>query len=259
MSWHYLQGQEEVSSEAICWDGERFAPSNGRSTLGGYCLPVNETESCLDSQSGTTFKPLTENHGEAAWMSSQEDSHVKTSAQPERAQESTAKGQECGDTWLASFAKLDRDSCLWKTPHCLPVEGLDGFSETWPRWGMMRDGECWELVTPVRRTSVNEFGFWPTPCLPGNGGTNGKAKLKRMLFTTPTAHNAKETNDPSESTRNTPTLAAQVGGHLNPTWVEWLMGWPIGWTDLKPLETDKFRQWSSSHGKHLAGESEHAE
>ena len=34
-------------------------------------------------------------------------------------------------------------------------------------------------------------------------------------------------------------LADQVGGKLNPTWVEWLMGWPIGWTDLKPLATDK--------------------
>ena len=30
-----------------------------------------------------------------------------------------------------------------------------------------------------------------------------------------------------------------IGGQLNPTWVEWLMGWPLGWTDLKPLETDK--------------------
>jgi hypothetical protein len=56
---------------------------------------------------------------------------------------------------------------------------------------------------------------------------------------TPTSHNAKETNAPSELNRNTPTLAAQVGGKLNPTWVEWLMGWPLGWTDLKPLEMDK--------------------
>lgn len=30
---------------------------------------------------------------------------------------------------------------------------------------------------------------------------------------------------------------------LNPDWVEWLMGWPIGWTDLKPLATGKFRLW----------------
>jgi len=26
-------------------------------------------------------------------------------------------------------------------------------------------------------------------------------------------------------------------GALNPTWVEWLMGFPLGWTDLKPSET----------------------
>jgi len=30
-----------------------------------------------------------------------------------------------------------------------------------------------------------------------------------------------------------------AGGALNPMWVEWLMGWPLGWTDLKPLEMDK--------------------
>ncbi len=29
------------------------------------------------------------------------------------------------------------------------------------------------------------------------------------------------------------------GGKLNPDWVEWLMGWPIGWTALKHLETVK--------------------
>lgn len=42
----------------------------------------------------------------------------------------------------------------------------------------------------------------------------------------------------------------QPTGHLNPTWVEWLMGWPIGWTDSKRLETDRFQQWWNSHGKH---------
>jgi hypothetical protein len=44
--------------------------------------------------------------------------------------------------------------------------------------------------------------------------------------------------------RNKGNLGEQVsgmhnGGHLNPTWTEWLMGWPLEWTDLKPLETDK--------------------
>ena len=37
------------------------------------------------------------------------------------------------------------------------------------------------------------------------------------------------------------------GGKLNPNWVEWLMGWPIGWTDLRPLEMDKFQSWLNAH------------
>lgn len=27
-------------------------------------------------------------------------------------------------------------------------------------------------------------------------------------------------------------MQAGTGGKLNPTWVEWLMGFPTGWTDL---------------------------
>jgi len=64
-----------------------------------------------------------------------------------------------------------------------------------------------------------------------------------VIYTTPTAHNAKETNAPSESNRNTPTLAAQVGGHLNPTWVEKLMGWPQNWTEVKPMIDFQFISW----------------
>jgi len=30
--------------------------------------------------------------------------------------------------------------------------------------------------------------------------------------------------------------------------VEWLMGWPLGWTDLKPLETDKSHCAQPAHG-----------
>jgi len=41
-----------------------------------------------------------------------------------------------------------------------------------------------------------------------------------------------------------------IGGQLNPTWVEWLIGWPLGWTDLSALATDKFQQWLHSHGKY---------
>lgn len=41
----------------------------------------------------------------------------------------------------------------------------------------------------------------------------------------------------------------EVNGALNPEWVEWLMGWPLGWTDLKPLATVRFQTWLSSRGR----------
>jgi hypothetical protein len=48
---------------------------------------------------------------------------------------------------------------------------------------------------------------------------------------------------------NAVAMTGETGGQLNPTWVEWLMGWPLGWTDLKRLETDKYRQWLQLHGR----------
>jgi DNA (cytosine-5)-methyltransferase 1 len=30
---------------------------------------------------------------------------------------------------------------------------------------------------------------------------------------------------------------SQATGQLNPMWVEWLMGFPLGWTDLEGSET----------------------
>jgi hypothetical protein len=84
---------------------------------------------------------------------------------------------------------------------------------------------------------------------------NGRAQgdpigyITKETWPTPTAHMAKETNAPSEASRNEPSMASRVGGKLNPMWVEWLMGWPLGWTDLKPLEMDKSHCVQQQHGE----------
>ena len=119
---------------------------------------------------------------------------------------------------------------------------------------------------PEHLTSGIGSGSLPTPTATPYGTRNngqrgdgttfktaGSPSLDTMarknLWPTPTAHNAKETNAPSESRLNTPTLAAQVGGSLSPTWVEWLMGWPLEWTACEPLGMDRFRSWLRSHGE----------
>jgi hypothetical protein len=43
-------------------------------------------------------------------------------------------------------------------------------------------------------------------------------------------------------------LPAQAGGQLNPDWVEWLMGWPVGWTSPDPLPLAMFREWQTANG-----------
>jgi site-specific DNA-cytosine methylase len=83
----------------------------------------------------------------------------------------------------------------------------------------------------------------------GHKGNLEELVAVREKFPTPTAHNSKEAAYPAEYTRKTPSLASHAGGKLNPVWVEWLMGWLLGWTDLKPLEMDKSHSAPQQLGK----------
>ena len=328
MSWLYSRALVAAYSEGICLGGAPSAPSSGTPTQLVFSSHGKMTDFSRRSLSGMTCKPLTDADGEAVLTSFLADFHAKTLAPPGEAQALTESALECGRTWQGSLAKYDPDSRSWKTPQCSLVEGLDAFSATWPRWGMMRNGVSWELPTPVLLTSGTEsglglrgvpmptvngnhnnsktgggdglstwakkfptpctvdsgslfnrsaspgaalrptlgamakFGIWPTPCASDNRPRGTPASTERRMkigkqvgleamvkWATPTAHNAKEGAYPAEYTRKTPSLASQAGGPLNPTWVEWLMGWPLGWTDLRPLETGKFQLWLDSHGR----------
>ncbi len=57
---------------------------------------------------------------------------------------------------------------------------------------------------------------------------------------TPTAH--PRTHTPREVDHGI-QLANQVGGSLNPNWVEFYMGWPIFWTSLAPLPPEVWAAW----------------
>jgi hypothetical protein len=245
----------EEYSEGSCSDGELSAPLNGNLMPQAYCSQDKMTGCSRLSRFGMTFRLLTEDRGEALLMSYLEGFPARTLAQREKALESTANDQECGEKWRGSWVKYDHATSSWKTHQCSLLGDLEPFSETWPQWGLMRDGECWEQPTLELRIRGTESGLWPTPTVNGNYNRKGLSPTSGdglatavMKWPTPTAHNAKETNAPSEAKRNEPTLASRVGGKLNPMWTEWLMGFPLEWTDLKPLETDRFQQWQQQHG-----------
>jgi hypothetical protein len=97
----------------------------------------------------------------------------------------------------------------------------------------------------------------PTLTVCGNYNRKGASKtsgdgLATALKQLPTltVNDAKNCGGPSQAERNSLPLSALAGGPLNPTWLEWFMGWPIGWTGLEHLEMDKFQAWCVAHGKY---------
>jgi hypothetical protein len=95
---------------------------------------------------------------------------------------------------------------------------------------------------------------WPTPnaadanrkgadyakAARGAGGDDLQTAVLKQ-FRTPSSRDWKGMSAASWRSRTsgdpTPTLPDQDGGQLNPPWVEWLMGFPLGWTDLEVSAT----------------------
>ena len=123
---------------------------------------------------------------------------------------------------------------------------------------------CGYLPTPIAHTAKEGFTpsalrrnspslllaaiRWPTPHgFSPDGRSNGPSgnelgrAVNRALYPTPLASDATKWSNQSREERlkkrNSIRLITAVapeggaGGSLNPTWVEWLMGWPLGWTD----------------------------
>jgi hypothetical protein len=119
--------------------------------------------------------------------------------------------------------------------------------------------------------------MWPTPnAWDGRRGPRSEENLRtknhqinlitaikmkeRETFPTPQASDNRDRGNMSNpSIQRRVAIGKQImlsqsvnltSGQLNPTWVEWLMGWPLGWTDLKPLEMDKSPCALQPHGKY---------
>ena len=238
MSWHFSRALVAAYSADTSSAGAPSAPSSGSHTHALYCAPDRMKVFSRLSRFGTTCGPLTDDLGAGVLTWCLEASLAKTSAQPAKALESTESEAECGRTWRESFARWDHASSLWRTPQCSLLAGLDVFSETWPRWGMMRGGECSVLSMPAHLTSGTASGLWPTPIKSDcqvrrpSVGWKGESDLPSVVW---------RMNGGDQNPSKFPVK-------LNPAWTEWLMGWPLGWTNLKPLGTDKFQAWRRLHG-----------
>jgi hypothetical protein len=278
MSWLYSQALVEEYLGDTFSDGEQSAPLSGSHTQQAYCAPDKMTVFSRLSRFGMTYKPLTESRGEDLLTLYLEDFRAKTSQQQEREMDLMESDQECGDTWRGWLAKYDPNTFSWKTPQCSLLGEEQESLEILPRWGMTVNGLLWEQPMLERRTNETECGLWASPNArdwKDTGASQGNRKSPNLGTQVhwPT-HQASDWKNKSYSrdftlgnpkyiwptprtkgmcggsgswdllNKNTTVEEARLmgagnGGKLNPTWVEWLMGWPLGWTDLKPLETDK--------------------
>lgn len=349
--------------------------SNGKSIARKSLQRGSKKGSSTGRQSSGIFAdstPIGPNDIEAWLTSLQADSPASLSALPANGPEPMMNGT-CGLQQSRPFAWFDRDTACWRTfQGSLFRDTLELFSATWPKAGMIADGESYRQPKWERRISATACGFWRTPnstvidakssvkklsgrtpqdpqvgladqvkwrspqrhnalqgpksrehyekCLetresqitltdqvkhyptptkadasghaqtadnptPGQtGGTTLPGAVKWLALQTrdwkgtsqrfsrgntkdclPNAVGGTQT-PPTYLTPKTPTGGGQAvrkskggglrkledqvvaNGQLNPEWVEWLMGVPIGWTDLKPLAICRFQRWERLHG-----------
>jgi hypothetical protein len=191
---------------------------------------------------------------------------------------------ECSALAMPALRTNENESGLWPTPRASANEnrqtaltpsqiaGTHGLSlcavvNTPAMWPTVRasDGERGgrgDLIQAVRGNPNSHYKLWPTP-VANDGEKRGNFDLTNprnglaaaaKLWPTPTVQDSENNGAPSQMERNTKPLNAEVGGSLNPTWVEWLMGWPLGWTDCAASATDRFRTpWFSLGLRYVEG------
>lgn len=230
MSWHFLQEGEAASWQESCSDGAPSALLKLMPELAKSCLTECAIESLNNSQSGMTSEHSTEKHGQELSTSSLVGSHAKTSASAGGGPDLMAQDRDFGWRWPESFVKLDQNSFLWKTRQCSLLGGLEEFSQTWPEWGLMQDGECFTRPPLEQRTTEHGFTWLLTPTAQSWKAWTFRNPLK-LIRVNHADGNLQE------------QLMRLYQRMTTPRCQEILMMWPEGWTDSKPLEMDGFQQW----------------
>jgi len=186
-------------------------------------------------------------------------SHAKTSPTRDEGSGFVESGPVSGLTWPTPFAFYDLATSSWRTSQPSLFEDLTSLQETWPRSGMTSSGTAFLLLPSAPLTDVTGGGQWPTPRATDSmteklatvrarlhGGSPYKSRLEEAVamatWPTPSAWLGRRpahmkcspTLRHAEASFELTDAVGQAGdtGQLNPTWVEWLMGFPPGWLEI---------------------------
>jgi len=209
----------------------------------------------------TTTSGRSRRKATTASTSSAVASHAKTSAVQDCEQDSLESGPVFGTSSLGSLASYDHATFSWRTSQTCLFGEREQLSVNFPRSGMTRSGTLFQLRPLVLRTGESECGLWlgtPTAAMSIRSEEFARATAPTpaefvRMYPTPTT----KANQmcPSMSARGSACRNLRedaAGGALNPMWVEWLMGFPLGWTALDASETPSSRRsLRSSAGRSL--------
>jgi hypothetical protein len=125
---------------------------------------------------------------------------------------------------------------MWPTPTTQdnPQIKGEGKATAHPKRGTTLGGAVRQWPTPNARDYKGAPG---AGCQARGGHQSSLPSAVRMFHTPNTGGLDGGSNSRRAAEKRGETMPG--GGSLNPTWVEWLMGWPLGWTDLKPLAMGK--------------------
>ena len=129
----------------------------------------------------------------------------------------------------------EKESRLLPTPCAtLGTNGGPNQRDSSGRPGLQMAAMMWP--TPRAQEYKDALQSLPPSRIKDPGKDNLTQRVARTLLPTPTAADSFHSQNHTDSSGR-PALCGAVGGQLNPTWVEWLMGFPLGWTDLNASET----------------------
>jgi hypothetical protein len=218
MSWHFSRALVADFLRVKSSAGAQSAPSKSTSTDGESSNTVSPTECSRRSQSGMTSELSTGLPGGDVLRWCLEAFPAKPI--PRRLEAKTRRmisGRRCGEWWQ----KFLPGTSLPRTSREQPLRVRPTISK---RWVMKPAVLPFQRRTWARTTLGSDIGYVHTP--------------------TATANYAAPSMQKWAVCRN---FVATFGAPT-PEIHEYLMDWPIGWSGLAPLETDRWFAWLYQHG-----------
>jgi hypothetical protein len=261
MAWIYLAESEDSQSPWLPGCSQSLIVKTTDTLPLSYFL-VWQAETYQQRQSGTMCGHSLETCSQARSISSTGDSHARTLAAQDLEKAWKASEPDYSVKQLDLYENVNLSSYSSKMSKesknlCIP------FGASLRRLGTIAGTDSYQRQKWEQRIKETVGGYLPTPtsidsqsCTRVNTSSGRNAKPRPILSTmahknlwpTPRATDgSKGTRTQQgaarelERTKGLGDLSCRVGGTLNPTWVEWLMGYPLEHTALEDWAMQWFR------------------